>query len=143
MESASAVSDAPSVAKPSALRESKKLCERGGCLSLMNAAGGAASAVVGAGSAMVGAMAEDSAGFTSVATRAFAVGAEDAVFEDEFAEAAFVGDAFALAVEAAESAEAGVDADEGTPRPSAAKADGPNNANSMAATATLTSLPLT
>jgi hypothetical protein len=71
------------------------------------------------------------------ATRAFAVGEEDALAEAAFAEAAF-----AAAVEAPESeAEDGVDADEGTPRPSAAKADGPNNANSMAATATLTSSP--
>jgi hypothetical protein len=56
--------------------------------------------------------------------------------------------AFALEVETAESeAEAGVDAGEAKPRPSAAKADGPNGnpktANNMAATATLTSLPLT
>ena len=134
MESASAVSDAPSVAKPSVLRASKKLCERFGVLSLMKAAGGGATnAVVGAGSAMVGAMAEDSAGFTSEATRAFAVGAEDAAVEGSFVE-----DAFALEVEAG-AAEVGVDSDEGRPRSSAAKADGPNNANSMAATATLTS----
>jgi len=48
VESASAVSDAPSDASPSVLRESKKLCVRGGCLSLINAAGGVSSALVGA-----------------------------------------------------------------------------------------------
>lgn len=141
VESASAVSDAPSVAKPSVLRASKKLCERGGVLSLMNAAGGATNAVVGA-------MAEDSAGFTSMAagatseaTRALAVDEEEVAVEDSFVE-----DAFALEVEAgvAESeAEAGVEAGEGRTRPSVAKADGDNNAKNMAATATLTSLPLT
>jgi hypothetical protein len=53
--------------------------------------------------------------------------------------------AFALEVEAGAvefEAEAGVDADEARPRSSAAKADGPNSANSMAATAIFTSLPL-
>ncbi len=70
-------------------------------------------------------------------TRAFAVGAADAVAED-----AFAGEAFAVEVEAAESdAEAGVEAGEGTPRRSAAKADDPNNAKNIAATATLISLP--
>jgi hypothetical protein len=66
------------------------------------------------------------------ATRAVAVGKEDAL-ENAFAEAAF-----ALEVEAAES---GVDAGEGRPRRSAAKADDPNNAKNIAATATLISLP--
>jgi hypothetical protein len=78
------------------------------------------------------------------ATRAFAAGAADAVVEDVFVEAAFVEAAFVLEVEAgaAESdEEAGVDAGAGRPRPSAAKADGPNNAKNMAATATLTSSP--
>jgi hypothetical protein len=86
------------------------------------------------------------------ATRTFEVGAKDAVAEDVFAEDAFAvedvfaGDAFAeaafvLAVEAAESAEAGVDAGEGRPWRSAAKADDPNNAKNIAATATLISLP--
>jgi len=71
------------------------------------------------------------------ATRTFAVGAADAVAEDVFAEAAF-----AAEVEAAESdAEAGVDAGEGTPCLSAAKADDPKNAKNIAATATLISLP--
>jgi hypothetical protein len=193
VERASAVSDAPRVAKPSVLRASKKLCARGGVFSLMSAAGGGATnAVAGAGSTMAGAMDAGSAGFISMvagdtavvvgaaaagvnfisvglnsvaagvmsvpgiggasATRVFAVGAEDAVAEDVFAEdafaveAAFAGDAFAeaafaLAVEAAESAEAGVDAGEGTPCRSAAKADDPNNAKNIAATATLISLP--
>jgi hypothetical protein len=53
--------------------------------------------------------------------------------------------AFALEVEAGAvefEAEAGVDADEARPRSSAAKADDPNSANSMAATAIFTSLPL-
>jgi hypothetical protein len=72
------------------------------------------------------------------ATRAFAVDEEEAL-----AEAAFAEYAFALEVEAAESAEAGVDAGEGRPRRSAAKADDPNNAKNIAAMATLTSLPLT
>ena len=87
------------------------------------------------------------------ATRAFAVGAagevaEDSFAEDEFAlEDAFAGAAFALDVEEEESeAEAGVDAGEGRPRLSAAKADDPNGnpktANNMAATATLTISPL-
>jgi len=188
VESASAVSDAPSVAKPRVLRASKKLCVRGGVLSLMSAAGGAATnAVAGAGAAMAGAMDKGSAGFISVAagaisavvgagasgvnfisvalnsvaagvmsvpgiggasaTRTFEVGTEDAVAEDVFAEEAFaVEDAFAdaalaLEVEAAESEEPGVDAGEGTPCRSAAKADDPNNAKNIAATATLISLP--
>ncbi len=69
-------------------------------------------------------------------TRAFAVGAADAVAED-----AFAGEAFAVEVEAAESdAEAGVDAGAGTPCLSAAKADDPNNAKNIAATATLITL---
>jgi hypothetical protein len=63
--------------------------------------------------------------------------------EDAFARAAFAEGAFALDVE---EAEAGVDAGEGRPRLSAAKADGPNGnpktANNMAATATLTISPL-
>jgi hypothetical protein len=171
------------VAKPSVLRASKKLCVRGGVLSLMSAAGGAATNVfAGAGSTMAGAMDEGSAGFISMvagdtavfvgasaagvnfisvglisvaagvmsvpgmggasAIRAFAVGAEDALADDVFAEEAFtVEDAFALEVEAAESAEAGVDAGEGTPWRSAAKADDPNKAKNIAATATLISLP--
>jgi hypothetical protein len=58
-------------------------------------------------------------------------------------EAPFAEAAFALDVE---EAEAGVDAGEGRPRLSAAKADGPNGnpktANNMAATATLTISPL-
>jgi hypothetical protein len=55
-----------------------------------------------------------------------------------------VEDAFALEVEAdavESEAEAGVGADEARPRSSAAKADDPNNANSMAATAIFTSPP--
>jgi len=77
------------------------------------------------------------------ATRAFAVGAADAVAENVFAEAAF-----ALDVEAGAKGEAGVDAGAGRPLLSLikAKADDPNanpkTANSMAATATLTSLSL-
>ena len=42
------MSDAPSDASPNVLRASKKLCVRVGCLSLINAAGGASSALVGA-----------------------------------------------------------------------------------------------
>jgi len=77
-----------------------------------------------------------------VAEDAFA--GETLAVEDAFAGAAFVEDAFALDVEEAESeAEAGVDAGEGRPRLSAAKADGnPKTANNMAATATLTISPL-
>jgi hypothetical protein len=114
--------------------------------------------VVVAGSVIAGATDEGAASFTAMAagavsgvvggesdsvtaTKALAVGEEDAVVE-----AAFVEDAFAVEVEAG-AAGGGVDAGEGTPRLSAAKADDPNddpkNANSMAATATLTSLPLT
>ena len=76
-------------------------------------------------------------------TRAFEVGAADAVAEDAFAGEAFAVEvAFALEVEAAESdAEAEVDAVEGSPRLSAAKADDPNNAKNIAATATLITLP--
>jgi hypothetical protein len=156
------------VAKPSVLRASKKLCVRGGVFSLMSAAGGAATnAVVGSVAAAAGvtaagtnfisvALISVAGGAMSEATRAFAVGAEalaeDAFTEeafaiedifagDAFAEAAFAEATFALAVEAAESAEAGVDAGEGTPCRSAAKADGPNNAKNIAATATLISLP--
>lgn len=95
----------------------------------------------------------DGASGNATATRAFAVGKADAVADDSFIEAAFAADAFpeaafveatfALEVEAEESeAEAGVDASEGRPCLSAAKADGDNSANSMAAMATLTSLPL-
>ena len=122
---------------------------------LVAAVGDATNAVVGAGSVIAGAPDEVAAGLTSMtagatseAKRALLVGAADAVVvedsfvEDAFALDAFVVDAFALEVEAAESeADAGVDADEGTPRPSAAKADGDNNAKNMAATATLTSSP--
>ena len=56
-------------------------------------------------------------------------------------EAAFAADAEGVAAES--EAEAGVDADAGARRPSSprAKADDPKNTNSMAATATLTSLP--
>jgi hypothetical protein len=56
-----------------------------------------------------------------------------------------VEDAFAFEIEAGAvefEAEAAVDAGAGKPRSSAAKADGPNSANSMAATAIFTSLPL-
>jgi hypothetical protein len=123
-------------------------------LSLMRAAGGGATnAVVGAGAVSAGvnfisvAFISVAAGAMSVAgigalsgsvatTRASAVGAEDTVAEDSFAEAAFP-----ASVEAAESAEAGVDAGEGTPCLSAARADDPNNAKNIAATATLISLP--
>jgi hypothetical protein len=83
------------------------------------------------------------------------VGEADAVVEDVFAEGAFAADAEAGAAEAdagaaeadagvAES-EADVDAEAGARRPSSprAKADDPKNTNSMAATATLTSLPQT
>jgi hypothetical protein len=161
------VSDAPRVAKPSVLRASKKLCVRGRVLSLMSAAGGGATnAFVGAGavSAAVGGVSAGanfisvafisvSAGAMSVpetgavsgsvtATMAFAVGAADAVAEDVFADAAFAEAAFAVEVEAEESdAEAGVEAGEGTPCRSAAKADDPNSAKNIAATATLISLP--
>jgi hypothetical protein len=94
------------------------------------------------------------------ATRAFAVGAADAVAEnvfagetfivvDAFAEDVFAEAAFVLDVGpgAAESkGEAGVDAGAGRPLLSAAKADDPSGnpktANNMAATATLTSLSL-
>jgi hypothetical protein len=80
-----------------------------------------------------------------VAEDAFA--GETLAVEDAFAGAAFAEGAFALDVEEAESeAEAGVDAGEGRPRLSAAKADDPNGnpktANNMAATATLTISPL-
>jgi hypothetical protein len=56
-------------------------------------------------------------------------------------EAPFAAEAEAGAAES--EAEVGADDGEDTPWRSAARADGPNNANSMAATATLTSLPLT
>ena len=118
------------------------------------AGGGATNAVVGAGAASVaaGAVAAGvnfiSVALTSVAaaamsvpdiggasaTRAFAV-------EGASAEDIFVEDAFAFEVEAAESAEAGVDAGEGRLCRSAAKADDPSNVKNIAATATLISLP--
>src|SRR3954465_5088935 len=50
VESASAVSDAPRVAKPKVLRASKKVCVCGGVFSLTNAAGGGSKAGLGAGS---------------------------------------------------------------------------------------------
>lgn len=120
----------------------------------------AISVAVGATAARAGAASLPDIGGASgseTATRALAVGEEDALAEDAFAEAAFavedafagdafVEDTFALEVEAAESeAEAGVEADAGRPRLSAAKADGDNGdaktAKNMAATATLTSSP--
>lgn len=130
----------------------------------MNAAGGASRALIGArllfarnelppkaesaaagasdrvsvGEPLVGlgsVSADAAVGAISEATRALLVDEEDAAVEDSFVE-----DAFALEVEPG-AAEDGVDADEDTPRPSAAKADGDNNAKSMAATATLTSSP--
>jgi hypothetical protein len=147
------------MAKPRVLRASKKLCVRGGVLSLMKAAGAAATNAVVAGSVIAGATDEGAAGFTAMAagavsevvggesgsvtaTKALAVDEEDAV-EVSFIEDSFVEDAFALEVEAG-TAEGGVDAGEGTPRSSLirAKADDTKNANTMAATATLTSLPL-
>jgi len=138
---------------------------------LMSAAGGGATnAVAGAGATASGTnfisvgLISVAAGVMSVpgigalsgsvaATMVLAVGAAGAVAEDAFAEATFAVEdefaegefaeaAFALEVEAAESdAEAGVDAGEGTPCRSAAKADDPNNAKNIAATATLMSLP--
>jgi len=66
VESASAVSDAPSVANPSVLRASKKLCVRGGVFSLISAAGGGAiNAVAGADATMAGAM-DEASGFISM-----------------------------------------------------------------------------
>jgi len=134
------------------------------------AGGGATNAVAGAGATASGTnfisvgLISVAAGVMSVpgigalsgsvaATMVLAVGAAGAVAEDAFAEATFAVEdefaegefaeaAFALEVEAAESdAEAGVDAGEGTPCRSAAKADDPNNAKNIAATATLMSLP--
>jgi len=129
----------------------------------MSAAGGAATnAVVGSVAAAAGvtaagtnfisvALISVAGGAMSEATRAFAVGAEalaEDVFAEEafaveetFAEDAFADAALAVEVEAAESAEAGVDAGEGRPCRSAAKAEDPNNAKNIAATATLISLP--
>ena len=138
---------------------------------MMSAAGGGATnAVAGAGATASGTnfisvgLISVAAGVMSVpgigalsgsvaATMVLAVGAAGAVAEDAFAEATFAVEdefaegefaeaAFALEVEAAESdAEAGVDAGEGTPCRSAAKADDPSNAKNIAATATLMSLP--
>ena len=132
---------------------------------LVAAVGDATNAVVGAGSVKAGAVDEVAAGFTLIAagaistavgatvvagaasvpdigalgsvtaTRALAADEEDAALEDSF-----VDDAFALEVEPG-AVEDGVEAGEDTPLPSAAKADGDNNAKSMAATATLTSSP--
>jgi hypothetical protein len=65
------------------------------------------------------------------------VGEADAVVEDVFAE-----DTFAVAAEAG-AAEAEGEAGAGRPSSPRAKADDPKNTNSMAATATLTSLPQT
>lgn len=84
MESASAVSDAPSDASPSVLRASKKLCVRGGCLSLINAAGGAGSALVGErlvlGMAFDGAGSADE-GFATKSSAAVAVAGAIFAFE--------------------------------------------------------------
>jgi hypothetical protein len=77
----------------------------------------------------------EAAGAISEATRACAVGEEDGAVEGSFAE-----DALEDEVEPG-VVEDGVDAGEDTPPPSAANADGDNNAKSMAATATLTSSP--
>jgi hypothetical protein len=92
-----------------------------------------------AAGAVSGAVGGESGSVT--ATKALAVDEEDAV-KVSFIEDSFVEDVFAVEAEAG-AVEGGVDAGEGTPRLSAAKADDPKNANSMAATATLTSLPLT
>src|SRR3954462_254996 len=136
VESASAVSDAPRVAKPKVLRASKKVCVCGGVFSLTNAAGGGATrAVAGAGSTTAGATAKGTPGFISA-------GAGDTlkamvVFG---VEAAFAADAEAGA--GAAEADVDVDSDAGGRRPSSprAKADDPKNTNSMAATAILTAL---
>jgi hypothetical protein len=75
--------------------------------------------------------------------------ATNAFDETEVAvEVAFAADAEAGAAESEASeaeAEVGLDTEAGTRRPSSAKAkiNGPKNTSSMAATATLTSLPLT
>ena len=79
MESASAVSDAPSDASPSVLRESKKPCVRGGCLSLMSAAGGVRSALAGA---RLG-LGRELAGADSVDERSATEGFADADSADE------------------------------------------------------------
>jgi hypothetical protein len=92
-----------------------------------------------AAGAVSGAVGGESGSVT--ATKVLAVDEEGAV-EVSFIEDSFVEDAFAVEAEAG-AAEGGVDAGEGTPRSSLirAKADDPKNADSMAATATLTSLP--
>lgn len=159
MESASAVSDAPSDASPSVLRASKKLCWRG-CLSLMKAAGGAGSALVGASSVLIGSrlapgrtLDRAGAGAGSEGERSAMVAAPGEIVT---LLAAALG-ASGGAVEAARSdfdgagagessvvAEASVGEAERDPRSSVANADGPKNANSMAhAMASLTQSPCT
>lgn len=154
MESASAVSAAPRVAKPSWLRASKKLCVRGGVLSLMTAAGGVSKACIGArlllarksllndGAVGAGVIASVPAGAGSaVLISAEIGGASGRAATSVWGEMEVVpGAAFAVEAEAG-TAEA--EAEAGVRRASSprAKADDPKNTNSMAATATLTSLP--
>jgi hypothetical protein len=148
VESASAVSDAPSDASPRVLRESKKLCERGCCLSLINAAGGASSASIGArlgpGRELAG---EGSAGVVVAGASGGAVEADRSDFDDagaanataalvsEEAEDAAIG---AGAVESDAEGVAGIEAEAGVgvaargPRSSVADADNPKNANNTA-----------
>jgi len=148
VESASAVSDAPSDASPNVLRASKKLCVRGCCLSLINAAGGAGSALVGdrlaLGRELTG---EGSAGVVVAEASGGAVEADRSDFDDTGAanataalvsgeaEDAAIG---AGAVESDMEGVAGAEAEAGAgeagrgPRSSVADADAPKDANNMA-----------
>lgn len=164
MESASAVSDAPSEARPRVLRASKKLCVRGGVLSLMSAVGGARSALSGArlllvkkvlgtaGSAVIGA-ADNGSAILTAAGMGDAAGSAVAMIVLAFVEGAGVvfEESFAVEVEA-DVAESGAETEaEGGVRPSLTRAmaavvnpkDDPKKANKMAAMASLNSLPLT
>ncbi|HEY1526068.1 MAG TPA: hypothetical protein VGH51_07505 [Candidatus Angelobacter sp.] len=122
--------------KPKVLRASKKLCVRGGCLSLMNAAGGADASASGFANA-VGALKARLAFAAEVAVAGEAAADVAPAFEDGPASEPAV-------VESDVEAEAVAGAERG-PRSSVADADGPknaNNANNMAhAMADLTRAP--
>ena len=135
MESASAVSDAPSDANPSVLRESKKLCARGGCLSLISAAGGESSAGIGATSNF----ADGGGAFKAMAPLAV----EDELAAEAGADAGESDVAAVAGAGAAESSveavaaeagvgEAGLREEECGPRSSVANADAAKIANNMA-----------
>jgi hypothetical protein len=144
VESASAVREAAKAVKPREFLASKKLCVCGGCLSLMNAAGGAGASASGFADAG-GALRARLAFAAEVAVAGEAAPAVAPAFEDGAAAVAptfedgpvdeagapgFIEDKPAVG-ESDVEAEAVAGAERG-PRSSVADADGPKNANNMA-----------